>query len=57
MTREKKKPGMYYELIESAYITVMQVRILLETSRGILVLPKSLRFSIVFVSLSGLARR
>ena len=42
MTREKKKPGMYYELIESAYITVMQVRILLETSRGILVLPKSL---------------
>ena len=42
MTREKKKPGMYYELIESAYITVMQVKILLETSRGILVLPKSL---------------
>ena len=41
MTRGKK-PGMYYELIKSAYITVMQVRILLETSRGILVLPKSL---------------
>ena len=38
----EKKPGMYYELIKSAYITVMQVRILLETSRGILVLPKSL---------------
>ena len=41
ITREKK-PGMYYELIKSAYITVMQVRILLETPRGILVLPKSL---------------
>ena len=53
----EKKPGMYYELIKSAYITVMQVRILLETSRGILVLPKSLWFLIVFVSLSGLARR